>query len=130
MDLCGPCPLLLADEHVVAPPPPEPTAVEADLKIGIDEYGYGYVTATDVYLGQFVYQGVTVDILGLRGAGAVTVTAEGDHHPSDIVCDGVIDVLDLLELLASWGMSEGRADVNGDGVVDVLDLLQVLADWS
>ena len=48
--------------------------------------------------------------------------------------DGVVDVLDLLELLAQWGTS-GTADITGpdgdpDGVVDVLDLLQLLAAWG
>jgi hypothetical protein len=50
--------------------------------------------------------------------------------PEDINGDGVVDVLDLLQLLADWGMAGGPSDVNGDGVVDVLDLLMVLAAWG
>jgi len=49
--------------------------------------------------------------------------------PADITGDGVVDVLDLLEVLSQWGGS-GTADVTGDGVVDVLDLLEVLAAWG
>jgi len=49
--------------------------------------------------------------------------------PADINGDGVVDVLDLLEVLAQWGTS-GPADINGDGIVDVLDLLEVLAAWG
>ena len=49
--------------------------------------------------------------------------------PADITGDGVVDVLDLLEVLAQWGGS-GSADITGDGVVDVLDLLEVLAAWG
>jgi len=49
--------------------------------------------------------------------------------PADITGDGVVDVLDLLEVLSQWGGS-GTADINGDGVVDVLDLLEVLGAWG
>ena len=54
---------------------------------------------------------------------------------ADITGDGVVDVLDLLEVLAGWGPcpnppAECPADITGDGVVDVLDLLEVLANWT
>jgi hypothetical protein len=45
--------------------------------------------------------------------------------------DGVVDVLDLVEVLVSWGECPGcPADLNGDGVVDVLDLVEVLVGWG
>ncbi len=55
--------------------------------------------------------------------------------PADINGDGVVDVLDLLELLSAWGPcpdppQECPADLDGNGVVDVLDLLILLASWS
>ena len=50
--------------------------------------------------------------------------------PEDINGDGIVDVLDLLALLAAWGNPGGPEDVNGDGIVDVLDLLMVLAAWG
>ena len=49
--------------------------------------------------------------------------------PADVTGDGIIDVLDLLEVLGQWG-SGGSADITGDGVVDVLDLLEVLGAWG
>ncbi len=49
--------------------------------------------------------------------------------PADVTGDDVVDVLDLLEVLAQWG-SAGSADITGDGIVDVLDLLEVLAAWG
>ena len=48
---------------------------------------------------------------------------------ADITGDSVVDVLDLLKVLAQWGTA-GSADITGDGVVDVLDLLEVLAAWG
>ena len=49
--------------------------------------------------------------------------------PADVTGDGVVDVLDLLEVLGQWGGS-GSADITGDGIVDVLDLLEVLGAWG
>ena len=54
----------------------------------------------------------------------------GPTCPEDINGDGVVDVLDLLALLAAWGNPGGPEDLNGDGIVDVLDLLQLLAAWG
>jgi len=55
-----------------------------------------------------------------------------EECPEDVDGDGVVDVLDLLAVLSSWGDTGGGlpADVNGDGVVDVLDLLAVLGAWG
>ena len=44
--------------------------------------------------------------------------------------DGVVDVSDLLALLAQWGQSGGACDINQDGAVDVVDLLALLAAWG
>ena len=48
----------------------------------------------------------------------------------DINFDGVVNVLDFLELLAHWGEAGGPADVNKDGIVNVLDFLLILANWT
>ncbi len=55
--------------------------------------------------------------------------ASSAQCPADITSDGVVDVLDLLQVLSQWGTS-GSADITGDGIVDVLDLLEVLAAWG
>jgi len=52
----------------------------------------------------------------------------------DVNGDGVVDVADLLALLADWGDCPGGgdcpADLNGDGAVDVSDLLFLLSHWA
>lgn len=78
------------------------------------------------------------------GAGTLTMTP-GDpifirflrkpcEKPGDFTGDGVVDVLDLLFLLSSWGTCPDPehcpADLNGDCTVDVIDLLVVLANWG
>jgi len=51
--------------------------------------------------------------------------------PRDVDLDGVVDVNDLVAVLAAWGPCPGcPADLNDDGVVDVQDQLFVLAGWG
>ncbi|HVP74193.1 MAG TPA: alpha/beta hydrolase fold domain-containing protein [Phycisphaerales bacterium] len=54
-------------------------------------------------------------------------------QPGDINCDGVVNVQDLLTVIAVWGpcvKGTPCPDTNDDGVVDVNDMLQVIAHWS
>ena len=51
----------------------------------------------------------------------------------DLNGDSLVDVLDLLVVIAEWGSCPGEcgaADLNEDGVVDVLDLLMVIGNWG
>ena len=54
--------------------------------------------------------------------------------PGDTNGDGMIDVLDLLQVILDWGQcpTEGDClgDLDGSGVVDVEDLLIVIGAWS
>jgi hypothetical protein len=59
------------------------------------------------------------------------VSAPAPKCPADLNGDNVVDVFDLLGLLAAWGPCPGcDADLNGDDVVDVFDLLALLAAWG
>jgi len=73
-------------------------------------------------------------VLALAAAAALGIVAQpaqADPCDSDVNGDGIVDVLDLLAVLADWGPCPGcPTDIIEDGVVDVLDLLQVLADWG
>ena len=48
----------------------------------------------------------------------------------DINNDETVNVIDLLEILASWNSGPGPADINGDGDVDISDLLAVINAWG
>ena len=49
----------------------------------------------------------------------------------DLDGDGLVNVLDLVMLLAQWGACPGcPADLDGNGEVDVVDLTTMLAAWS
>jgi|TARA_B100001971_G_scaffold214785_1_gene254325 hypothetical protein len=50
--------------------------------------------------------------------------------PADVNEDGVVNVNDLLMVIAHWGMIDSPADVNEDGIVDVDDLLMVISAWN
>ena len=67
----------------------------------------------------------------LADIGASEFWAETPTCPADLTGDGVVDVLDLLKVLAAWGPCPGcPEDLTGDDVVDVLDLLEVLGAWG
>jgi len=54
-------------------------------------------------------------------------------YPGDVNGDGLVNVMDLLDLLAMWGACPGgccTADFDQDGMVTVVDLLALLKNWS
>ncbi len=50
------------------------------------------------------------------------------YELGDVVMDGVIDIEDLLALIASWGSSDN--DLSGDGVTTIDDLLILFENWG
>ena len=58
----------------------------------------------------------------------------GGPLPADVNNDGVVNVLDLIELLLCFGQPASppcdSADVNGDGQVNVLDLIELLVAFG
>jgi carboxypeptidase D len=62
---------------------------------------------------------------------AVFTVVDAGGCPADVGGDGVVDVGDLLAVLAMWGACPGcPEDINGDGDVNVSDLLTVLGAWG
>ena len=50
---------------------------------------------------------------------------------SDLNGDGVVDVSDILLLIAGWGTDgPGASLAPPDNVIDVSDLLVILSDWQ
>ena len=54
-----------------------------------------------------------------------------DVHYRAIDGDGVVGVNDILAIIGAWGPCVGGcpADLTNDGLVDVLDILQLLSYW-
>ena len=64
-----------------------------------------------------------------------TIAAQSQQAAGDINADSVVDVVDLLNVIDSWGMiGDSAADVapypSGDQHVNLLDLLLVLDNWG
>ncbi len=91
--------------------------------------GYGYDFELSGTIGQPDAGVMTGGDFELAGGFWCAAGGTASPCPADITDDGVVDVLDLLEVLSQWGGS-GSADITGDGIVDVLDLLEVLAAWG
>ena len=51
-----------------------------------------------------------------------------EYHVADLNSDGVVDRIDLVKLLQSFGTSQN--DLTGDGLVDGKDLALMLGSWS
>jgi hypothetical protein len=69
---------------------------------------------------------------GARVFGVGWLFPEQIGVPGDLNGDGVVDVNDLLIIIADWGPCSGEcpADLNGDGVVSVGDILAILSYWT
>jgi hypothetical protein len=51
----------------------------------------------------------------------------------DVNMDGAVNVIDLLELISSFGpfeINSPLSDFNGDYIIDVIDLLMLIGNWS
>ncbi len=44
--------------------------------------------------------------------------------------DGIVGIVDFLDLLAGWDSDDCNADVDRDGVVGCADLLQLITEWG
>jgi hypothetical protein len=55
----------------------------------------------------------------------------GGSCTGDVDEDGIVGILDLLDLLAAWGPNPDHpADLDGDGEVGITDFLELLAAWG
>ena len=50
--------------------------------------------------------------------------------PGDLDGDGVVEVDDILEVLSSYGNTDGSGDADGDGDSDVDDILRIINGWG
>ena len=84
-----------------------------------------------VQAGGVITSTATVEPLGATSEFSGCVTVVGGATPGDVDGDGVVDVTDVLRVLAAWGPCAGcPEDCDGNGVVDIADLLIALGNWS
>jgi hypothetical protein len=76
---------------------------------------------------------VTANLSVIPGPGSASVllNISSIPCPADFDGDGLVNISDLLDLLAAWGGCPGcPTDLNGDDQVNVSDLLLLLAAWG
>ena len=74
-----------------------------------------------------------VSMLVVRIEITTAATCLGDIAGSKAGGDGVVDIHDLLLIIAEWGEAGGPADIapdGGDGTVDIHDLLALIGAWG
>lgn len=98
---------------------------QCDLDIEIVESGSA---GTDPVLGTI--DGVTTHRYGLSRLVPFSFDVI-DRCAADIDGDGLVGILDFLDLLAAWPVGFGTAaDIDRDGTVDITDFLMVLGRWG
>jgi predicted outer membrane repeat protein len=75
-------------------------------------------------------QNDNLNVTGWTDLGGTTVCS----CPGDLNFDGVVDALDITQVLGFWGACTPGTfcaqDTNGDGLIDALDVASVLAAWG
>jgi len=136
--VAGPAPIVIVDDFIASPPPPEEPSIAGTIRIEIDAAGFGMASATDVTLGTVTenippFGPVTVPLTNIRFAGTIEVTAVLTS-PQDLDGDGMVGASDLAQLIGSWGScAVGEpcpADFDGDGEVGASDLAALIGQWG
>lgn len=134
--VAGPAPVIIFDDTIVYPAPPEPAGLSANLRTEIDATGFSKASITDVLLGNVTVDlgspfGVqTVLITRVRVVGQIDITPVFlPTCPADLDGDGAVNASDLASLLGAWG-GTGPADLTLDGVVNAADLASMLGAWG
>ena len=127
------------------------TVVRFDIILGnrrawIQPQGQGDILSLEAWVtdnGGEIPAGVVLEVAQAISADGTVIIGHGfnsawrivvDNGPTcaaDLVGDGTVNVLDLLELLANWGTAgPGAGLAEPFSVVNVLDMLELLADWG
>jgi len=111
-----------------------PTGPNNPEPVACDEGGCpGGAEVTFAASAGFTYQVRVGGANGATGSGTIEVVCGAPPScPADIAeGDDVVNVFDLLELLANWGADGPGADLDEpNDVVDVFDLLALLSEWG
>ena len=131
----GPPPIVLIDEPLQYPEPPEPAGVAADLHVALAVDGYAEASATNVVLGTVTVEipgfgQHTVQIDGIQ----LTVNLSATPLPlGDVNCDGAVNFADIdpfvlaltdpLTYAQSYPECDSLlGDVNDDGALNFGDI--------
>jgi len=82
-----------------------------------------------------LFEPLPLDFFGeLRIGGESVDIGSIEYHSQpclgDLDGDLIVNITDLLTIIAQWGTANSPADINQDGIVDVSDLLIVIGNWG
>ena len=96
----------------------------SDLSPLVANTGLGRGDTVYLWGNPLSYPSIHTHIPVLQSRGVAVEFNTIDSAPADVNGDGVVNILDLVLIAASFGQSgQHDADVNGDGVVSILDLV-------
>jgi uncharacterized membrane protein len=97
-----------------------------------EEFGFDLTDWTLVAANSISADGRTIvgEAINPNGDIEAWIAHLGHPCPGDLNDDDVVNVRDLLIVVAAFGDAGGPADLDGDGVVDVRDLLLLLSLWG
>ncbi len=120
--------------EVVAPDAPDSSGGWYNVSHDLDGIP-GFVPGTEFRLrftAEDLGQGSVVEA-GIDGVLIEAITCDDGNVDCPEDCagnDGIVNVNDLLAVIAAWGSSDAACDINDDGVVDVNDLLMIIGAWG
>ena len=134
----GPAPVVLSQQSVVFPLPPQPIAVGADISVSLDAGGAGHLDATNVVLGTidvdlgFPIGVATVNITSLRIAGTMTIHPTWFDLGNSLAGTGAAPVLAVVGTLepSSQGVVGLATDLAGGTAHLVIGLSQLNAPFK
>lgn len=106
----------------------EPTELDVDETLVLEGGTYTLIAAATII------DGIDITMPFFAGESAVNLAIDVSLL-GDVNGDEVVNIIDLLALLAAWGPCSDPprpcpADVDGDGAVGISDLLALLANWG
>ena len=71
-----------------------------------------------------------VDAMTAGAGGLQFATAPVNFNDADFNRDGIVDAIDLADILSTFGAVNPPMDLSGNGTVDAADLAMLLSSWS
>ena len=102
-----------------------------DLKNAYDELGLSEVDAFQFrFIADDVGDGSVIEA-GLDSISLARLICEDDNQcEGDVDDNGIVNVNDILQVIAVYGTNDPSGDANADGTVNISDILLIISHWG